>query len=470
MWIGGRFVKTGDVLDVRAPWDGALVGRVHRAGRAEVLEAIEAAHEAFERTRSLPAHVRAAVCERVRDQIVRRYDEIVRVCSLECGKPVSYTKIEIDRAISTFDLAGKYALTWEGQILQPDVIKYGEGRVTLVRRFPIGVVGAITPFNWPLNLLAHKAAPAIATGNTMVLRPASQTPLTAHLLGEMIAAAGWPAGGFNVVPCSHEAADVLLEDERVRMISFTGSPEVGWALKGRAPKKKFALELGNNGAAILDADADLSWAVPRIAVGAFHYAGQNCISVQRVFAHERIFTDVKRRLLKVVKDSIKWGDPMLPDTVVGPMISAREADRVMEWIAEARAGGARVLCGGRRHGNVIEPTILTRTTPSMKVNRLEVFAPLMTLEPWCDFDALLAHLNEGRLGIHCGLFTRDIGRAFRAWERLEMGGVIINDYPTFRVDNLPYGGVKDSGCGREGVKFAMEEMTELKHMTINLTV
>lgn len=467
--VGGKYVKTRDVADVRAPFGGAVVGRVHRAGRREVERAIDAAEKAFAETRRLPAHARAAACEMVRDEIIRRYDEIVRVCSLECGKPVTYTKIEVDRAISTFDLASKYAMTDEGRVLQPDIIKYGEGRTTIVRRFPLGVVGAITPFNWPLNLLAHKAAPAMATGNTIVLRPATQTPLTAHILGEMIAEAGWPAGGFNVVPCAHEAADALLEDERVKMISFTGSPEVGWALKGRAPKKKFALELGNNGAAILDADANLDWAIPRIAIGGFHYAGQNCISVQRIFAHEKIFETVKRRLVKFTRDKVKCGDPMRADTVVGPMINSREADRVMEWIAEAKKGGARVLCGGRRREhNVIEPTILTGTTPAMKVNCLEVFAPLMTLEPWSDFDKLLAHLNESRLAIHCGLFTRDIARAFRAYETLDMGGVIINDYPTFRVDNLPYGGVKDSGYGREGVKFAMDEMTELKHLTINL--
>lgn len=466
--IGGKQIMTKDILDVNAPYNNELVGRVCRASEGEIEQALESAEKAFKITSLLPAFERSRICECVRDGICERYDEIVNICSLECGKPVVYTRIEVDRAISTFDLASKYALTLEGEILPADVLKYGNGRITLVRRFPIGVMTAITPFNWPLNLLAHKVAPAMAVGNTVVLRSASQTPLTAHILGEIVTRSGYPPGGLNIVPSSVQVAEKLILDERVKMVSFTGSPAVGWDIKKKAPKKKVTLELGGNAACIVEKDADLDFCVERIAVGGFHYAGQNCISVQRIFVHKTLYKEFIERMLNVVENKIKWGDPMKEETVVGPIINTSEADRVMDWIDEAIAGGAKLLCGGKRHGNVIEPTLLTNTKPQMKVNCFEVFAPLMTIEPFSDFNSVLEAVNMSEFGIHAGIFTRDIAKAFKAYQKLEVGGVMINDYPTFRVDSLPYGGVKNSGFGREGIKYAMEEMTELKHLTINL--
>ncbi len=468
--INGKRVKTTDILEIHSPYDDTLVGAVHRAGEKHLDKAISSAVKAFKVSSRLPAYQRAQILERIRDGIVKRYDEIVEICSLECGKPVTFTRIEVDRAISTFDLASKYTLTIEGEILPTDVIKYGTGRITLVKRFPIGAIAAITPFNWPLNLLAHKVAPAFAVGNTVVLRPASQTPLTAHILGEIVTGAGYPDGGLNIVPSPVSVAEKLITDERIKMVSFTGSPEVGWSIKDKAGKKKVSLELGGNAAAVIDADADLDFCTERLAIGGFHYAGQNCISVQRIFAHKKIFNSFKMRLLDVTREKIKWGDPMREDTVVGPVINSAEADRIMQWINEAVDGGAKVLCGAKRHGNVIEPTILTNTKPRMKVNYLEVFGPVMTLEPFSDFERVLERVNDSRYGLQAGVFTRDIEKAFLAYRTLEVGGVIINDFPTFRVDNLPYGGMKDSGFGREGVKYAMEEMTELKHLTINLTL
>jgi acyl-CoA reductase-like NAD-dependent aldehyde dehydrogenase len=431
-------------------------------------EAIGAADEAFSGLRDLPAYRKSEILEKIRDGIRGRFDEIVRTVALESGKPVKYARIEVRRSVSTFDLASKYVLTLEGEILTPDVVEYGENRITLVRRFPRGPMAAITPYNWPINLVAHKVAPGIAVGNPIVLRPASQTPLSAHILAEIAQEAGLPDGALNVVPSRVPQAEQLVDDDRIKMITFTGSPEVGWGIREKAGTRQVSLELGGNAAAIVDEDADLDFAVPRIAVGGFHYAGQNCISVQRIYVHRKIRKEFEKRLVGVIEKEIKAGNPMNEKVVVGPLISASEAERVMEWIEEAKKGGAKVLTGGKRRKNVVQPTVLTNVHPRMKVSCREVFGPVMTLGSFRTFDEALELANDPKYGIQAGVFTRDIQRAFRAYRALEVGGVIINDYPTFRVDNIPYGGVKHSGFGREGVKYAMEEMTELKHMTIRL--
>jgi glyceraldehyde-3-phosphate dehydrogenase (NADP+) len=468
LFIGGKRVRTDDTREVANPYDGDVIARVCQAGSDEMSDAVGAAAEAFPVLRDLPAYRKSAILEKIRDGIRDRFDEIVRTVALESGKPVQYARIEVRRAVSTFDLASKYVMTLEGEILTPDIVEYGENRVTLVRRFPRGPMAAITPYNWPINLVAHKVAPGIAVGNTIVLRPASQTPLSAHILAEIAQGAGLPDGALNVVPSHVSQAEQLIADERIKMITFTGSPEVGWGIREKAGTRQVSLELGGNAAAIVDADADLDFAVPRIAIGGFHYAGQNCISVQRIYVHRKIRKDFEKRLLEVVRKEIKAGDPMNEKVVVGPLINASEADRVMEWIGEAKKGGAKVLTGGKRRENVVEPTVLAGIHPKMKVSCREIFGPVMTLGSFRTFDEALDLANDPRYGIHAGVFTRDIQKAFQAFQALEVGGVIINDYPTFRVDNLPYGGVKHSGFGREGVKYAMEEMTELKHMTVRL--
>lgn len=469
LFIRGGWRKTRQVREIVNPYNGRPLARVCQADSGKMSEAVEAATAAFPMMRELPAHTRSMILERIRDGIRHRFDEFVRTVALESGKPVTFAEIEVTRAVSTFDLASKYAMTTQGEILPTDIIQYGENRLTLVRRFPIGPIAAITPYNWPINLVAHKVAPAIAVGNTIVLRPASQTPLSAFLLAEVAQAGGLPAGALNVVPSPIPVAEELVEDDRIKMITFTGSPPVGWGIKAKAGIRKVALELGGNAAAVVDADADLAFAVPRIAIGGFHYAGQNCISVQRVYVHRRVLRRFTEDLLGVIRRDIKCGNPLRRDVVVGPVINAKEAERIMEWIEEAREGGATILTGGRRRGNVIEPTVLAGVRPEMRVSCEEVFGPVVTVEPFADFEEALERVNDSRYGIHAGVFTRDVGKAFRAFAMLEVGGVIINDYPTFRVDSIPYGGVKQSGFGREGVKYAMEEMTELKHLTINLS-
>ncbi len=466
--IGGKWITTETIAEIRAPYDDALVGRHYRGSAAEIACAIEAADRAFEKTRSIPTYQRAAILEKVRDGISDRFDEIVETCSKESGKPITYTRLEIERAVTTFDLASKYAMTFEGEILPADISRFGEKRVILVKRFPIGPIAAITPYNWPMNLVAHKVAPAMAVGNSVILRPSSQTPLTSLILGEIITETGYPEGGFNVVPCPAADAEALIVDPRIKMISFTGSPAVGWEIKARASKKRVALELGSNAAVILEPDTNLDFAVPRLVVGAFHYAGQNCISTQRIFVHHKIKKEFLKRFVAEVESKAIWGDPMREDVLIGPMINASEADRVMDWIQEAIKGGARALTGNKRHGNIIEATVLTDTTPEMRVNCREIFGPVVTIENYDSFDEALKRVNNSEYGIHAGIFTKDIDKAFQAFQQLEVGGVIINDYPTYRVDNLPYGGIKESGMGREGIKYTMEEMSELKHLTINL--
>ena len=385
----------------------------------------------------------------------------------EAGKPIKAARTEVERAIFTFNVAAEESTRIYGEYLPLDWQEFTAGRWGIVRRFPLGPIAGITPFNFPLNLVAHKVAPAIAAGCPMVLKPAPQTPLTALLLAEAVQQAGWPDGGLNVLPLSNEDAGLLVTDERIKLISFTGSAAVGWQIKKNCGKKKVVLELGGNAGVIVHSDADLAYAADRCVVGGFAYAGQTCISVQRILVERSVcgkFTDL---LLEGVK-KLKTGDPLDESTDLGPLIRESDAVRASDWIQEAVRGGARLLCGGQRQGPVLEPTVLTGTRPEMKVNCQEIFAPVVTVEPYDDFNQALKQINNSPYGLQAGLFTRDAKLIFNAYEELEVGGLIAGDVPAFRIDHMPYGGVKDSGLGREGLRYAIEEMTEPKLLVMNL--
>jgi len=466
--IGGHWRKAGTPAEIRNPYDGSTVAVVRRAD-AELMDgAIAAAQRAFEKTRTLTTYEREAILERIAEGLRNRAEQVARTITAEAGKPIVLSRGEVARGINTFQIAAREVHRIEGETIPLDVTPGGRGRFGLTRRFPIGPVAAITPFNFPLNLVAHKVAAAIAVGNPIVLRPSSQTPVTALILGEIAMEAGLPEGALNVVPSPVEQAEQLVADNRIKMISFTGSPAVGWPLKVKAAKKKVALEMGGNAAAVIATDADLDFAIPRLAVGAFAYAGQVCISVQRLIVHRSILDEFVEGFVRHVEREVGVGDPSDESVICGPMITDAEADRVEQWIEEAIRGGGRRLLGGRREKNVLWPTVLSNVPPVAKVNALEVFGPVVTVAGYDTFDEALEMVNNSRYGLQAGIFTRDVGRIFRAFEHLDVGGVIANDYPTFRVDNMPYGGVKDSGFGREGVKYTIQEMTEVKLLVLNL--
>jgi acyl-CoA reductase-like NAD-dependent aldehyde dehydrogenase len=407
------------------------------------------------------------VLRRVAQSIAERREEFSRTLAQEAGKPIKLARTEVDRAAFTFNVAAEEATRIYGEYLPLDSLEATAGRWGIVRRFPLGPIAGITPFNFPLNLVAHKVAPAIAAGCSMVLKPAPQTPLCSLLLAECVQQAGWPDGGLNVLPLSNEDAGRLVTDERIKLISFTGSVPVGWEIKSRAGKKKVALELGGNAGVIVHSDADLSYAAERCVMGGFGYAGQTCISVQRILVEESIYGKFVDLLVDGVK-KLKIGDPLEESTDVGPLIRESDAIRVTNWIEEAVRSGARLLCGGGRDGSMVNPTVLTGTKAEMKVNCQEIFGPVVTVEPYKNFDEALRRMNNSNFGLQAGLFTRDVKLLFQAYDELEVGGLIAGDVPSFRIDQMPYGGVKDSGLGREGLRYAIEEMTELKLLVMNL--
>jgi len=466
-FIGGARITAGERVEIRAPFDQALVGVTWNATAADMERAIVETVRGAAVMRELPAYRRAQILRGIAAGIEARKGELSRVLALEAGKPIKTARLEVDRAIFTFGIAAEEATRIAGEVLPLDLLESTVGRFAITRRFPIGGIAAITPFNFPVNLVAHKAAPAIAAGCSLLLKPAPQTPFTALLLNEIALAAGLPAGAGNTVPCANEVAARMVEDDRLKMLTFTGSGAVGWQLKQKAGKKRVTLELGGNAGVVIHKDADLDYAAERCVFGGFSYAGQSCISVQRILVHrevERAFLD---KLIPRVR-ALKTGDPLDETTDVGPLIRASDATRVDSWLVEARAAGAKLECGGTRNGSVIEPTVLTQTNPTMKVNCQEVFAPVVTVSPYDDFDAALALVNDSPYGLQAGIFTRDANAMFRAFNKLDVGGVIVGDVPTFRVDHMPYGGTKESGTGREGVRYAIEEMTEPKLLVMNL--
>ena len=467
VFIDGKWEDGCDIHEIKSPFDQKVVARVHFAGQDQVAKAIFSASESFSKTRKLASHERARTLSHISQGIAARRKELAESIALSAGKPIRSSRTEVDRAVATFQIASEEAKRMSGEILPLDLSPSTESRWGIIRRFPLGPVAGITPFNFPLNLVAHKVAPALAAGNTMLLRPASQVSSTAAILTEVIAQTDWPAGGFNFIPCSYAAADLLHSDERIKKITFTGSPDIGWELKKKAHKKRVTLELGGNAAVVIEPDADLDYALKRALMGAFAYSGQICISIQRIFLsskiHDRFCADFVSATEKLVV-----GDPMNEDTDVGPMINESAAMQSEEWVNEAVEDGARILCGGNRHGSIYEPTILVGVKPEMKISWREAFAPVAVIYRYDDFNEALREVNHSIYGLQAGVFTGSLSKAFRAYEELDVGGVIVNDIPTFRVDHMPYGGVKESGFGREGLKYAIEEMTELKLLALNL--
>ncbi len=465
--VDGKWIEDGDTVEVKSPYDGAVVGRVFQGRRAHAEAAIAAAVKAFGTTRRLPAFERQRVLRQVAEGISKRKEEFARTLCQEAGKPIKAARTEVDRAIFTFTVAAEESTRIYGEYLPLDWQEYTAGRWGIVKRFPLGPIAGITPFNFPLNLVVHKVAPAIAAGCPMVLKPAPQTPLSSLLMAEVVQQTGWPDGGLNVLPLSNDDASVLVTDDRIKLISFTGSAAVGWQIKKNSGKKKVILELGGNAGVIIHSDADLDYAAGRCVAGAFGYAGQTCISVQRVLVQQSAYGKFVDLFLAGVKE-LCCGDPLDETTDVGPLIRESDAIRATEWIQEAVRGGARVLCGGGRKGSLLEPTVLTGTRPDMKVNCQEIFAPVVTVEPYVEFDEAIRLINSSPYGLQAGIFTRDAKLMFQAFEELEVGGLLAGDVPTFRIDHMPYGGIKDSGIGREGLRYAIEEMTEPKLMVMNL--
>jgi acyl-CoA reductase-like NAD-dependent aldehyde dehydrogenase len=464
--IGGEWVETGSWLEVRSPYSGDVVGRAAKAGADEARRAIDAAEQAM--ADPLPAHKRAEILVKVAGALGRRHDEVARVISDEAGKPMKAARVEARRAMSTYTFAAVEARKLTGDMLPMDASQAGEGKLAFTLREPIGVVGAISPFNFPLNLVAHKIAPALAAGCAVVLKPASQTPLSALLLAELEDEAGLPPGWLNVLvgPAS-EIGDVLVEDERVRAITFTGSAEVGWKLRERAARKKVTLELGNATPVIVHGDAELDEAAEKLAQNAFSFAGQSCISVQRIYVQRWIYDDFVARFVPQV-ESLQLGDPADEETDVGPVIDPDARERILSWIEEARDAGAEVLAGGGPEGDLIQPTVIANATLDMKVCREEVFGPVCVVNSYETLDEAVALANGTRYGLQAGIFTADIRVALEAAQKLEFGGVTVNEAPTFRADQMPYGGVKDSGNTREGPAYAVRELTEERVVVIEL--
>jgi acyl-CoA reductase-like NAD-dependent aldehyde dehydrogenase len=467
LWIDGREVFTPETEPVVSPWRNRTVGRVAVAGPREVELAVQGAVRAFPLLQELPHHRRAAALHAIADGIEARKKAFAEGILAETGKPIRYARNEVDRAVLTFRLAAGEATRFHGDFLPLDIDPGSEGTAAISRRLPRGPVLAFTPFNFPLNLVAHKLGPAIAVGAPVVLKVPPQAPLTPLALAALVADAGLPAGAFQAIHVPVPLAEALVGDDRLAILSFTGSARVGWSLKAKAGRKKVILELGGNAGVIVHEDADLDRAAARVAIGAFAHAGQVCISVQRIFVHAPVLAPFTRKLLAAVR-KVKVGDPSDPATVVGPMIDRGQLDRVASWVDEAVRGGARVLAGGRRRGATYAPTVLEGVRRNAGIYREEVFGPVATLHSYRTFEGAIRAVEDSAYGLQAGVFTRDVGRAHEAWRRLTVGAVILNDVPTFRVDSYPYGGSKESGMGREGVRAAMEEYTEPRVLVLRL--
>ncbi len=466
IYLAGRWVDSPDPLEVTNPADPSTpAGSTFHATEAQYEEAVEAAVAAFEVTRKLPAYERGRILREISGGIKARREELGRLIALEAGKPIRDALTEVDRAVLTFRLGAEEAERMVGEVIPLDLMASSKDRVGITRRFPIGPIAGISPFNFPLNLAAHKVAPAIASGNPIVLKPPSKDPLTMLTVAEIIEAAGPPQGAVSILPMTRELGDRMVSDDRFKLLSFTGSPSVGWRMKERAGKKRVVLELGGNAGVIIDRSADLDWAVKRTLVGAFAYAGQVCISVQRMFVHEAVWDAFLAKFLDGVK-AIKLGDPLDPTTDVGPMVDAHAAERTQRWVDEAIAMGGRALAGGTADGTFFAPTVLVDVPLAAQVCSNEAFAPLVVAFKFHDLDEAIAGVNDSMFGLQTGVFTNDLAGAWRSFSELEVGGVIINDIPTYRIDHMPYGGVKDSGQGREGLRWSMEDMTELRIMVL----
>jgi acyl-CoA reductase-like NAD-dependent aldehyde dehydrogenase len=466
IFLAGRWVESPDVLEIANPADASTpAGSTYNATEAQYDEAVDAAVAAFEVTRKLPAYERSRILHEISAGIRARREELGRLIALEAGKPIRDALVEVDRATLTFRLGAEEAERMTGELIPLDLLPSSKDRIGITRRFPIGPIAGISPFNFPLNLAAHKVAPAIATGNPIVLKPPSKDPLVMLAVAEIIEAAGAPAGSVSILPMTRELGDKMVADPRFKLLTFTGSPSVGWRMKDRAGKKKVVLELGGNAGVIVDRSADLAWAVKRTLVGAFAYAGQVCISVQRLFVHEDVWDEFMDAFAAGAA-MLKVGDPLDPTTDVGPMVDGAAASRTQRWVDEALALGGKALLGGTADGGFFPPTILTDVPDTAQVCSNEAFAPLVVAFPFHDLDEAVAKVNDSMFGLQTGVFTNDLAGAWRAFSELEVGGVIVNDIPTYRIDHMPYGGVKDSGLGREGIRYAMDDMTEIRIMVL----
>ncbi len=464
--IDGQWRTSDETMEVTNPYNGDIVGTVYRPSAQHVEEAVQSANRAFEKTRKLPSYQRSEILKKAAAEIDKRKEELAKILCQEAGKAIRHARGEVTRAVSTLTIASEEANRVLGETVPLDITPAAGDRLGIVRRFPIGPIVGISPFNFPLNLVCHKVAPALASGNTITVKPASATPLSSLMLGEILVNAGALPGSYNVLPCAASLAETMVTDPRFKMVTFTGSAEVGWGLKSKAGKKRTCLELGGNAAVIVEPDADLDFALQRCILGGYAYAGQICISVQRIFIHQKIFDDFVDAFVKGVR-AMKVGDPMLEETDVGPMIDEPSAIQTENWVKEAISQGAKLLTGGKRDGTMVEPTVLVNVPRKAKVACQEVFAPVVVLDSYKTFEKALNKVNDSVFGLQAGVFTQDIEKAFKAFNEIDVGGVIVNDIPTYRVDHMPYGGVKDSGFGREGVKYAIEEMTELKIMVVN---
>ncbi len=464
-YVANEAVAANTDIEVFDKYSGKLATRVARATPTVIDEAIARAVSASPAMASMYGYQRQEVLDHCARRFRERFDELALGLCIEAGKPIRDARGEVTRLIDTFRLAAEESVRIGGEVMPLDVSERAAGYTGMWKRVPIGPCSFISPFNFPLNLAAHKIAPAIACGCSFVLKPATLTPVGALIIGEVLAETDLPKGAFSILPCSRDGADLFTTDPRLKLLSFTGSPEVGWALKAKSGKKKVVLELGGNAAVIVDADADLDDAVDRIAFGAFYQSGQSCIGVQRIIVHEDIYGDFRDKLVARTKELV-MGDPRDESTFVGPMISEREAERLQRWVRSAVAKGATLLCGGTRSAAMLEATLLEDVPASEELVCKEAFGPIAVLSRFADFDRALQAVNDSVFGLQAGIFTRDIYKAHRAWDTLEVGGVVIGDVPSWRVDHMPYGGVKDSGLGREGIRFAIEDMTELRLMVL----
>ena len=452
-------------LDVTNKYTGEVATKVAMADADTIDKAIAAAEEAQPAMAAMAPFERQAVLEHCVKRFTERADELAQALCIEAGKPIKDAKGEVSRLIDTFKIAAEESVRINGEVVNLEISARAKGYQGMTKKVPIGPCSFISPFNFPLNLAAHKVAPAIAAGCTFVLKPASRTPIGALIIGEVLAETDLPKGAFSILPCSRDGADLFTTDERLKLLSFTGSPDVGWALKAKAGKKPVVLELGGNAACVVDEDADIEDAIDRVIVGAYYQSGQSCISVQRLLVHSKIYDEFKSRYVEKVKALVS-GDPSNEDTFIGPMISEGEAERLHGWIEEAKEKGATILCGGTRDGAMLEATVMENVPKDCDASAEEAFGPLSILVPFDDYDEALEEVNNSRYGLQAGVFTRDIYKAHKAWDVLDVGGVVIGDVPSWRVNNMPYGGVKDSGLGREGIRYAIEDMSETRLMVI----
>tara|TARA_R110002073_G_scaffold177151_1_gene334897 strand:- start:8734 stop:10170 length:1437 start_codon:yes stop_codon:yes gene_type:complete len=464
-YLANKAVSPNQDLVVTNKFTGEEATRVAMADTEAIDAGIAAAVKAFEPFSKWPAYRRQDVLMHCVKRFQERFDELAYSLCIEAGKPIKDSRGEVSRLIDTFRVAAEESVRIYGEVMPLDISPRAEGYRGMWKKVPIGPCSFISPFNFPLNLAAHKVAPALAVGCPFVLKPASLTPLGAIIMGEVLAETDLPEGTFSILPCRRDGAALFTEDERLKLLSFTGSPGVGWALKAKAGKKKVVLELGGNAAVIVDQDADIEDAVERIIIGAFYQSGQSCIGVQRILIHESIYDDVKDRLVAKTKELVS-GDPLNEDTFIGPMISEKEATRLHGWIESAVASGATLLCGGKRDGAMLQATLLEGVDKGEALCAQEAFGPAAVLAKFSDFTAALAEVNDSVFGLQAGIFTRDLYKAQEAWDTLDVGGVVIGDVPSWRVDNMPYGGVKDSGLGREGIRWAIEDMSEPRLMVI----